>query len=409
MDHLDYDLSITDEQREMRDAARTFAAEVLRPTGLALDRLSPDEVAAPGSALYDVLRQAAELGYTRLRAPAMVGGLEAPALTSYLVYEELAWGNLGLAAVIFLAATHADVALLSGDSDVIQEFALPYYACTDGSIRGCWAITEPDHGSDWLAVGRPEMRFKTRAQVLARADGDHWIINGQKSAWVSNGPLPTHAMLNVQLDPDGGLEQSGVCLLPLDLPGVSRGRPLDKHGLRTLPQGELFFEDVRIPRHWMVVRPDTYTSYMDNHLAAFNAGVGCVATGLARAAYECALAYTKERIQGGRPIFAHQSVRARLFRMFALVQASRSLSRDAYVSAVTHILGGRPARLEYSISSKVFCTEAAFEVATLAVQLLGGNGMTKEYPAEMFLRDAAALTIADGENNLLSQVGASLL
>ena len=409
MGYIDYDPTITDEQRDMRDAAHEFAHDVLRPTGIALDRLSPDEVVAPGSALYGVLRQAAALGYTRLRAPSMVGGLEAPPLTSYLLYEELAWGNLGLAAVIFLAATHADVALLTGNSDVIQEFALPYYACTDGSIRGCWAITEPDHGSDWLCAMRPEMQFKARAQVLARADGDHWILNGQKSAWVSNAPLATHAMLNVQLDPAGGLDKSGVCLLPLDLPGISRGRPLDKHGIRTLPQGELFFEDVRIPRHWMVVQRDTYASYMHNHLAGFNAGVGCVATGLARAAYECALAYTKERVQGGRPIFEHQSVRARLFRMFSLVHAARSLSRDAYVSAVTRITTGQSARLEYSIGSKVFCTQAALEVATLAVQLLGGNGMTKEYPAEMFLRDAAALTIADGENNLLAQVGAGLL
>lgn len=409
MDYCDYDPSITDEQRDMRDAARTFAKDVLRPAGIALDRLPSDAVVAPGSALYGVLRQAADLGYTRLRAPAMVGGLGVSAETSYLVYEELAWGNLGLAAVIFLAATHADVALLSGNSDVIQEFALPFYASTDGSIRGCWAITEPDHGSDWLCNMRPEMRIKVRAQVQARADGDHWILNGQKSAWVSNAPLATHAMLNVQLDPAGRLDMSGVCLLPLNLPGVSRGRALDKHGARTLPQGELFFEDVRIPRHWMVVQPDTYASYMHNHLAGVNAGVGCVATGLARAAYECALAYTKERVQGGRPIFEHQSVRARLFRMFSLLQAARSLSRDAYLSAVTAITSGQAARLEYSIGSKVFCTQAALEIATLAVQLLGGNGLTKEYPEEMFLRDATALTIADGENNLLAQVGASLL
>jgi alkylation response protein AidB-like acyl-CoA dehydrogenase len=409
MDYADYDLSISDEQREMRDAAHRFAAEVMRPAGIALDRLPADEVVAPASALYDVLRQAADLGYTRLRAPVAVGGLETPPLTSYLVYEELAWGNLGLAAVIFLAATHADVALLSGDSEVMGEFALPYYACTDGSVRGCWAITEPDHGSDWLAAIRPEMQVKARAQVQARADGDEWVLNGQKSAWVSNGPLATHAMLNVHLDPKGSMAQSGVCVLPLDLAGISRGRPLEKHGVRTLPQGELFFEEVRIPRRWMVVQPDSYVGYMHNHLAGFNAGVGCVATGLARAAYECALTYTKERVQGGKPIVEHQSVKARLFRMFALVQAARSLSRDAYLSAVGHILAGEQARVEYSISSKVFCTQAALEVATLAVQLLGGNGMTREYPAEMFLRDAAALTIADGENHLLSQVGAGLL
>src|SRR5512140_383705 len=99
MDYCDYDPSITGEQRELRDAAHAFATEVLRPTGIALDRLPSDEVIAPGSALYGVLRPAAALGYTRLRGPAMVGGLGVSAETSYLVYEELACGNLGLAAV----------------------------------------------------------------------------------------------------------------------------------------------------------------------------------------------------------------------------------------------------------------------------------------------------------------------
>ena len=114
-------------------------------------------------------------------------------------------------------------------------------------------------------------------------------------------------------------------------------------------------------------------------------------------------------MQGGRPIFEHQSVRARLFRMFTLIQAARSLSRGAWVYNLTQIEQQKPAQLEHSIASKVFCTEAALEVATLAAQLHGGIGMSREYPVEMFLRDAAAFTIADGENAFLSQIGASLL
>jgi len=205
------------------------------------------------------------------------------------------------------------------------------------------------------------------------------------------------------------MSESGICLLRLDLPGVSRGQALEKHGLRSLPQGEIFFDDVRIPARNMVIGTDGYAAYMHNHLSAFNAGVGCVATGLARAAYECALAYGKERVQGGRPIFEHQSVRARLFRMFSLLQTSYSFSRDAWVHNLARIEQGQAARLELSIASKVYCTQAALEIATLAVQLHGGNGMTKEYPVEMFLRDATALTVADGENAFLGQIAASLL
>ena len=133
------------------------------------------------------------------------------------------------------------------------------------------------------------------------------------------------------------------------------------------------------------------------------------AAGLARAAYESALGYTRERVQGGRPIFEHQSVRSRLFRMYSLVQASRSLSCHVYVRSATLLQRGEAAPLQDSIASKVFCSRAALEIATLGVQLHGGVGMTQEYPAEMFLRDAASLTIADGENELLAQMGGALL
>ena len=406
---MPYPVELTDDQRGLRAAAQRFAEQVLRPAGIEIDRLPPAAVVAPDSPLFRALRQAAALGYTRLGGTPEIGGMGLSPLSRYLVLEQLAWGSLGITAVLFLASTHAEVALLTGDPAMIEEFALPYFACEDGSVLGCWAITEPDHGSDTLGTMRPELNIKATGQVVARRDGDHWVLSGQKSAWVSNGPIATHAMLNVQLDPKGRMGDSGICLLRLDLAGVSRGTPLDKHGLRSLPQGEIFFDDVRVPARNMVLGTDGYAVYMHGHLSAFNAGVGCVATGLARAAYECTLAYCKQRIQGGRPIVEHQSVRARLFRMFSLVQSCFSLSRDAWVYNLTQLERGLPPRLELSIGSKVFCTQAALEVATLAVQLHGGNGLTKEYPVEMFLRDAAALTIADGENAFLTQVAASLL
>ncbi len=111
----------------------------------------------------------------------------------------------------------------------------------------------------------------------------------------------------------------------------------------------------------------------------------------------------------GTAIFEHQAVRARLFRMFSLVEAARALSPEVFVHNPTRLGSGNPAPIELSIASKVFCSDAALEVATLAVQLHGGNGMTKEYSAEMFLRDATAMTIADGENAFLSQLGAAAL
>ncbi len=409
MNYLEYDLELSEEECELRDAAHDFALNVLRPAGVEIDRMPAAEAVAEGSPIWDVIKQASELGYTRLAGPAAIGGLELSPRAVHIVEEELSWGSVGLAGTLFLSSTVADTALATLDQEAIAEFAAPYYASSDGSMIACWAITEPDHGSDTLGMASPDLRVSGRAQLTARSDGDDYVISGQKSAWVSNGPIATHVMLNVQLDSSSGFHDCGVCLMPLDLPGVSRGPALDKHGVRSLTQGELFFDEVRVPKRWMVVDAGAYMAHMDAHLTAFNAGVSVMGLGAARAAYDATLAYTKERVQGGRPIFEHQSVRARLFRMFSLVQASRALSRSVFVHNLSKLAAGEPGALQHSIAAKVFCTNAAVEVCTLAVQLHGGNGLTKEYPLEMFLRDAMAFTVADGENALLSQIAASRL
>jgi alkylation response protein AidB-like acyl-CoA dehydrogenase len=409
MESIDYDIDLTPEELELKAAAHKFAEKVLRPAGIQIDRMTSEEAVAPDSLLFDVLRQATELGFNRMGAPEEMGGVVVSPRAGTLVSEELAWGSMGLAGAIGLSSTHANIAMALGSEEIAEEFARPFFECTDGSIIGCWAVTEPDHGSDTLGVMQPEMVVQAKGQLIARQDGDDYILNGQKSAWVSNGPIATHAMLNVHLDPGSTLDQGGICLLPLNLPGVSRGKPLDKHGVRSMPQGEIFFDDVRIPRRYMLLDQTAFAPYMNVHLAMFNAGVGTLATGLARAAYEAAYDYAKNRVQGGKPIIEHQSVRARLFRMFTLLQTCRTLSRGVSIYNGTAMKRGVPVRLEHSIASKVYCTNSALEIATLGVQLHGGNGMSKDFPCEMFLRDATAMTIADGENAYLTQLAASLL
>ncbi len=371
--------------------------------------MTPDEATAPDSPLFDVLKQATELGFNRMGAPEEMGGTAVTPRAATLVNEELAWGSMGLAGAIGLSSTPANIAMALGNEEIVEEFARPFFENTGGSIIGCWAVTEPGHGSDTLGVMQPEMVVETKGQLIARKDGDEYILNGQKSAWVSNGPIATHAMLNVHLDPGSKLDHGGICLMPLSLPGVSRGKPLDKHGVRAMTQGEIFFDDVRIPKRYMLLDQTAFAPYMNIHLSMFNAGVGTLVTGLARAAYEEAYNYAKNRIQGGKPIIEHQSVRARLFRMFTLLQTCRTLSRGVSIYNGTAMRRGVPVRLEHSIASKVYCTNSALEIATLSVQLHGGNGMTKEYPCEMFLRDATAMTVADGENAYLTQLAASLL
>jgi alkylation response protein AidB-like acyl-CoA dehydrogenase len=243
-----------------------------------------------------------------------------------------------------------------------------------------------------------------RANCTARRDGDEYVIRGQKAAWVSNGSIATVATLFCTLDPSHGFEGGGICLVPLDLPGVERGKPIDKLGQRALNQGELFFDDVRIPADYMVIGAEFYAGALEAVLALANASMGVIFVGTARAALELALAYARERRQGGVPIFEHQSVKARLFRMFSQVEAARSLARRVMLYNTTS-----PPLVQYSIASKVFCTNTAFEVASSALQIFGGNGLSREYPIEKLLRDARASMIEDGCNEVLSLVGAAKL
>jgi alkylation response protein AidB-like acyl-CoA dehydrogenase len=317
-----------------------------------------------------------------------------------MVSEELGWGDAGLAISLGVAGFARLFARMSGRPALIERFAGP-----DHRDIGCWAVTEPDHGSDTLAV--TERSFsdpELRANCVARREGEEWVIRGQKAAWVSNGTIATVAALFCTIDPSEGFKGGGVCLVPLDLPGVSRGKPLDKLGQRALNQGEIYFDDVRIPADYMVVGKESYATIVEMVLTMANASMGAIFVGTAQAALELALDYAKERVQGGVPIFSHQSVKARLFRMFMQVEAARSLARRVFVHNFS-----QPPLLQYSIASKVFGTNTAFEVASTALQIFGGNGLTREYPIEKILRDARASMIEDGCNEVLSLVGATKL
>jgi alkylation response protein AidB-like acyl-CoA dehydrogenase len=216
------------------------------------------------------------------------------------------------------------------------------------------------------------------------------------------GTLATHTLAFVSVDPKKGMAGNGVFIIPLNQPGVSKGPALDKIGQRPLNQGELFFDDARVPRDHMIAGPDMYEMMFDGILAMANALMAVTFTGVARAAFEEALAYSKVRVQGGKPICEHQLIQKMLFEMFMKVEACRRLARAAYCyNSVT-----MPPRTEYSIAAKVFCTQASFDVATMALQVHGGYGLSKEYVIEKIFRDARASLIEDGTNEVLALVAA---
>ncbi len=396
----------TADEAAFRTQIRQFGVEVIRPAAAELDRLSPDEVIAADSRLWEVLRQMYELGYNRRGFPQEWGGTPPMSPTeAHIFSEEMGWASADFSIAIGVAGFPFRYAAMSGNAELIEQHVKPYLADREARYIGCWAITEPMHGSDSLNLGDErsgdaDVGFDLRAKL----DGDEWVISGQKSAWVSNGSIATHALAFLGVEPERGMAGGGVAFIPLEQPGVSRGKPLDKLGQRALNQGEIFFDDVRIPRDYMLVMPDAYEGTLETVLAGANAGMSATFTGVARAAFDEALAYAKQRVQGGKPIVEHQLVQKKLFEMFTKVEAARQLSRA--VGARAHAgVGG----IQYSIAAKVYCTQVAFEVASDAIQLHGGYGLSKEFTIEKIFRDARASMIEDGVNELLSLVGARKL
>lgn len=398
------DPNFSDHHEAIRQSAYRFAKEVLRPAAVEVDRMAdPSEAIAPGSPLRQALAQAYRLGYHTVSLPTKYGGQDLDPLALHVLVEELSWGAVDIALSILVSAFPFGSIAATHDLQLIDGFVRPFVEDKNGSLIGCWAITEPEHGSDTLVVGTDEFRNpKITGQVIARRDGSDYLVSGQKSSWASNGTIATHALVYLTVEPSRGMAGGGIALVPLDFPGVSKGRPLNKLGQRALNQGEIFFDEVRIPAKYMMFGPDRYEKAVARTLAHGNTTMATALTGVARAAFEEALEYSKVRIQGGKPICEHQLVQNRLFEMFTRVEASRTLSRAAMIYNRTSTTPS----LEHAIAAKTFCTEAAFRVSSDALQMFGGNGLSKEYGIEKLFRDARASMIEDGTNEVLSLVGA---
>jgi alkylation response protein AidB-like acyl-CoA dehydrogenase len=406
--YLDLDTTLTPTQVTLKEQFHRLAAEVVRPAAVALDKLAdPEEVIRSGSVLWDVFRKYHELGHHIAGIPEEFGGANLSGLSAHILAEETGWAASDLAISLGASGMPFSLALmsaaLSGNQRLMDDVVTPYIKDREGKYIGCWAITEPQHGSDSLSFGTEQFDNPSTAfDTHGRRDGDDWIINGGKAAWVSNGTIATHAMIHFAVDKSKGMVSSAIAIVPLNLPGVSRGKPLNKLGQRALNQGEVFFDDVRIPKDYVIVEPELYAIAGDIILATANGGMGSVFTGVARAAFEETMTYCKQRVQGGKPLCEHQLVQRKLFDMFTKVETARALSRA--VAAYNSVTIPPLSRL--GITCKVYATQVAFEVASDGVQLFGGYGLSKDFLIEKLFRDARASMIEDGSNDVLALAAA---
>ncbi len=387
---------LSSEEQAAVDVLHRFAEQEMRPLGRRLDRMTPDDVIASTSPLWGFFAKFRELGFSTDVLMSLAPAARARMMC--LFYEELCWGDVGLAFSLGTATFPRYMARLFGNN-FLAELA------PESSI-GCWGITEPDHGSDNLdpdGQARDPRGVFGRPNCIATLKADRIVINGQKSAWVSNGTIAQICVLFCACDSGAGPDSEHGCVVvvPLDRRGVSKGRPLDKLGQRALNQGEIFFDQVEVPMEYLLAGPDYYQRavYTIHHEANGLVAAGLV--GVARAAYELAHAYAHERRQGGAPLIRHQNVATRLFHMYRKLEAARALARRV----VEYNMTAEMPSLSAAMAAKVHCTQAAFDIASEALQMFGGNGMTREYPLEKLFRDARAGLIEDGCNELLSIKG----
>lgn len=376
---------------------RAFASQVMRPAGRALDTLSnPEDVVSKGSTYWEFREKYLELGIT-LEAISQIPADELKTVFC-IIFEELGWGDAGLASSIGAGLLPSYVISLCGRLDLLQAFP-------DTAI-GCWGITEPDHGTDSIDTNKqlfhPEGTYG-KAGCTAKIGDGKIVINGQKSAWVSNGPVAEYCLLNCAAETRSGVDpHRGICVMvPMSTPGVTRGKNLSKIGQRALPQGELYFDNVEVDINNMLAAPEDYRKIVYLIHTEANGLMGSVFTGVGRSAYDIALAYAHERKQGGVPIIRHQDVAKRLFHMARKVEVSCALSRRVIAHNMQHPV---PA-LQAAMFAKVTATQNAFQIASDAVQMLGGNGLTTDYPVEKIFRDARASMIEDGCNEVLAIKG----
>ena len=392
--------------RSVKEEVHRFAEEFLRPLAIEIDRMSDEEyqskITRRDSLWWKAMKEIKKLGYNKILLPEMAGGPELTPLERFVIMEELAWGASGF--VICLAVDQLPIfwALMGGRLELIEELNKKL---SNLSEQACWAVTEPEHGTDMALAGTEYWkRDDVGLDCKARIEGDEVIISGAKSSWVSAAPCSTYTALHVSFEGYGKSpsENAGVVLVsyPYDGgKGVQKGKPLAKIGHRDNVQGELAFNEVRIPKEHILVNPGELELLEEKFLALTSAGMAMTWIGHARAALEEALKYVKQRKQGGKLIWQHQLIQQKLYDMFERVVTARAYARTGFEWIWNNfVVEMDPDKIDRSHVSvlQVYCKRIAFEVAHIALQIHGGNGITRDFLIEKLFRDTRPALIEDG-------------
>ncbi|MFD5107735.1 acyl-CoA dehydrogenase family protein [Streptomyces cinereoruber] len=391
----EFTFELNEDQKQVRDWLHGFAADVMRPAAAEWDEREETP--------WPIIQEAAKLGIYSLDFYAQQffdpTGLGIP-----MTMEELFWGDAGIALSIVGTGLAAVGVLANGTEEQIGTWVPQMYGDANDVKVAAFCSSEPDAGSDVASM-------RTRA-VYDEAK-DEWVLNGTKT-WATNGGIANVHVVVAVVDPELGSKGHASFIVPPNTPGLSQGQKFQKHGIRASHTAEVVLEDVRIPGHCLLGGKDKLDERLararekakaggervkNAAMATFEASrpaVGAMAVGTARAAYEVALDYAKTRVQFGRPIIENQGVAFQLADMATWIDAARLLVWRASWMATA----GKPFTSAEGSMSKLYASEVAKDVTARAVQILGGNGYTREYPVERMHRDAAIYTIFEGTSEI---------
>jgi acyl-CoA dehydrogenase len=391
LEETPFSLELSDSQRDIREWVHGFADQVVRPAAAEWDEREETP--------WPIIQEAAKIGLYGFEAIAQFWA-DSSGLTFPIVNEELFWGDAGIGMSIMGTTLAVAGIYAAGTPEQLVEWVPQCFGTAEDPKVAAFCVSEPDAGSDVSSL-------RTRARYDEAAD--EWVLNGQK-AWATNGGIAHVHVIVASVDPELGARGQAAFVVPPGTKGVEMGAKLKKHGLRASHTADVFLDDCRVPGSCLLGGKDK----LDERLARAREGtkakkqaamrtfelsrptVGAQALGIARAAYEYALDYAKQRVQFGRPIIENQAIAFALADMKLEIDAARLLIwRAAWMGRT-----GKPFTAAEGSMSKLKAGEVAVWTTERAIQILGGNGYTREYPVERMHRDAKIYTIFEGTSEI---------
>lgn len=364
---------LTETQVAIRDAVRAFASERLAPGAAARDQGHR----FPG----DELKELGALGFLGMLVPEEHGGSATDLVSYALALEEIAAADGACSTIVSVHSSVGCMPIVKFGTDAQKQRFLPKLA--SGEWIGGFALTEPQAGSDAAAL-------RTRA----RRDGDHYVLSGAKQ-FITSGKNGDVIIVFAVTDPDAGKKGISAFIVPTDTPGYEVVRVEEKLGQHSSDTCQLAFNDMRIPAELRLGAEGEGLKIALSNLEGGRIGIASQCVGMARAAFEAARTYAKERVTFGKPIMEHQAVAFRLADMATRIEVARHM----VLHAASLREAGLPCLAEASMA-KLFASEMAEQVCSAAIQTFGGYGYLADFPVERIYRDVRVCQIYEGTSDV---------